>query len=252
LLKILKNWPGRINCLFIYLINLFQENQLLSFSKFFYMLEQISDLVKYYGQDAVVNNPDIPAEDNNAVMAEATRTITSGMQNMLAGGGLQDIISLFTGGGGNRSTNGNGISGLLKNPMITMMIGHLISKLTGKFKMKPAKASQVSNNLIPNVLKDLVTKTRSNDPSNDAFDLNDLINSLTGGNAATSETSSGGFNFQDLIGKLTGGGGNAGSGGGGFDLQDIISRVTQGAQENRAQETQGGGGMADLIKGLFN
>ncbi|MEI9809988.1 MAG: hypothetical protein WDO16_20150 [Bacteroidota bacterium] len=49
------------------------------------MLEQISDLVKYYGQDTVVNNPAIPAENNNAVMAEATNTITSGMQNMLAG-----------------------------------------------------------------------------------------------------------------------------------------------------------------------
>jgi hypothetical protein len=217
------------------------------------MLEQISDLVKQYGQDAVVNNPDIPNEDNNAVMAEATKTITSGMQNMLAGGGLQDIISMFTGGGGgNGATNGNGISGLLKNPMVTMMIGHLISKLTGKFNMNPAQASQVSNNLIPNVLKDLVTKTKSNDPSNDAFDLNDLIGSLTGGNAATSETSAGGFNFQDLISKFTGGGDNAGTGGGGFDLQDIISRVTQGAQENKAKENQGGGGVAELIKGLFN
>jgi hypothetical protein len=216
------------------------------------MLEQISELVKHYGQDAVVNNPDIPNEENNAVMAEATKTITSGMQNMLAGGGLQDIISMFTGGGGAGNGKSNGIAGLLKNPMVMMMVGHLISKLTGKFNMNPAQASQVSNNLIPNVLRDLVTKTTSNDPSNDAFDLNDLIGSLTGGNVATSETNSGGFNFQDLIGKLAGGGGNSG-GGGGFDLQDIISRVTQGAQEGRAKETRGGGGgIADLIKGLFN
>jgi hypothetical protein len=174
------------------------------------------------------------------------------MQNMLAGGGLQDIISMFTGGGGAGNSKSNGIAGLLKNPMVMMMVGHLISKLTGKFNMNPAQASQVSNNLIPNVLSDLVTKTTSNDPSNDAFDLNDLIGSLTGGNVATSETNSGGFNFQDLIGKLADGGGNSG-GGGGFDLQDIISRVTQGAQEGRAKETQGGaGGVADLIKGLFN
>jgi hypothetical protein len=218
------------------------------------MLEQISELVKQYGQDAVVNNPDIPNEENNAVMAEATKTITSGMQNMLAGGGLEDIISMFTGGGGGAgNSKSNGIAGLLKNPMVMMMVGHLISKLTGKFNMNPAQASQVSNNLIPNVLRDLVTKTKSNDPSNDAFDLNDLIGSLTGGNVATSETNSDGFNFQDLIGKLASGGGNPG-GGGGFDLQDIISRVTQGAQEGKAKETQGGGGggIADLIKGLFN
>lgn len=213
------------------------------------MLEQISELVKKYGQEAVVNNPVIPDEENNAVMAEATNTITSGMQNMLAGGGLQDIISMFTGAGGNGATNGNGLSGLLKSPMATMMIGHFISKLISKFNMKPAQASQVSNHIIPNVLKDLVSKTKSNDPSNDAFDLNDLIGSLTGGKVATSESNAGGFNFQDLISKFTGSGN---SGTGGFDLHDIISQVTNGAQQSRVQETGGGGGIADLIKGFFN
>ncbi|MBL7741261.1 MAG: hypothetical protein JNK14_18705 [Chitinophagaceae bacterium] len=210
------------------------------------MLEQISELVKYYGQNAVVNNPDIPSEDNNAVMAEATKTITSGMQNMLAGGGLQDIISMFTGGGASGGQS-NGIAGLLKNPMVMMMVGHLISKLTGKFNMSPSQASQVSNNLVPNVLKDLVTRTNSNAPQDDAFDLNDLIGSLTGGNT---KASAGGFNFQDLLGQLTGGSG--GNSGGGVDLQDIISQVTRSAQENRAKQTQGGGGIADLIKGFFN
>ncbi|MBL7744941.1 MAG: hypothetical protein JNN00_15820 [Chitinophagaceae bacterium] len=213
------------------------------------MLEQISELVKYYGQDAVVNNPDIPSENSKEVMAEAARTITSGMQNMLAGGGLQDIISMFTGrGAGNGQSNS--IAGLLKNPMVIMMVGHLISKLTGKFNMNPSQASQVSNNLIPNVLKDLVARTNSNAPQDDAFDLNDLISSLTGGNAAVSDGSDG-FNFQDLLGQLTGG--SSGSSDGGFDLQDIIGQITRSAQENKARETRGAdGGIADLIKGFFN
>ena len=100
------------------------------------MLEQISELVKQYGQDVVVNNPEIPNEDNNAVLAEATSTITGGMQNMLAGGGLQDIISMFTGGAADKQGKQmGGIGGLLKNPMVLMMIGHLVSKLVGKFNM---------------------------------------------------------------------------------------------------------------------
>ena len=61
------------------------------------MLEQISELVKQFGRQAVVENPDVPNEENNAVLAEATKTITGGMQNMLAGGGFEDIISMFTG-----------------------------------------------------------------------------------------------------------------------------------------------------------
>ena len=56
------------------------------------MLEQISELVKQYGQEAVVNNPDVPNEENSAVLAETTNTITDGMQNMLAGGGFRILF----------------------------------------------------------------------------------------------------------------------------------------------------------------
>jgi len=218
------------------------------------MLEQISQLVKQYGQEVVVDNPDIPNEENSAVLAEATNTITGGMQNMLAGGGLQDIISMFTGGGGNRQGNPTGgIGGLVKNPMVSMMIGHLVGKLVGKFNMNPGQASQVANNLIPNVLNGLVTRTASSDPTDSGFDLNSLIGSLTGGNAATANTGAG-FNFQGLIEQFTGGGGSIKSNGngGGFDLQDIISQVTRGAQLNQQEQAKSGGGMADLIKGFFN
>ena len=213
------------------------------------MLEQISELVKQFGKEAVIDNPDVPNEENNAVLAEATNTITGGMQNMLAGGGLQDLISIFTGGGNNQSNKqSSGIGGLLKNPVVSMMVGHLISKLVGKFNMSPAKASDISNSLIPNVLNGLINRTTSNDPSNDAFDFNDLIGSLTGGNAATSESGPGGFDFQDLLNQLTiGGNGNAGQ----FNLQDIINQVTQGAQQNQEQHARGGGGLTDLIKGFF-
>ena len=63
------------------------------------MLDQLVDLVKGFAGDAVVNNPDIPNEHNDAVVAEATNTVASGLQNMVSGGGLQNIISLFKGGG---------------------------------------------------------------------------------------------------------------------------------------------------------
>ena len=214
------------------------------------MIKQISDLVKQYGHDAVVNNPEIPNEVNSSILAEATSTITGGMQNMLAGGGLKDIISMFTGAGGNESPTTGGIGKLLKNPMVAMMVGHLISKLVGKYNMNPTQASGVANNLIPNVLNGLVTRTTSQDPENDAFDLNDLIGSLTGGKVATSETSQSGFNFQEIIERVTGG--NDGPGNSGFNLQDIISQVTNGAVNNKEQEAKSGSGLADLVKGFFS
>jgi len=213
------------------------------------MLEQISQLVKQYGKEVVIDNPDVPNEVNNAVLAEATSTITGGMQNMLAGGGLQDIISMFIGGNRSQNAQSGGIGGLLKNPMVVMMIGHLISKLVSKFNMNPAQASRLSNNLIPNVLNELVSRTNSTAPPDSNFDFNDLIGSLTGGN--TTSPSAGGINLNGILEQLTKGGNN-GNDGGGFDLQDIINQVTQGAQQKQEQQARGNVGMADIIKGFFS
>ncbi len=211
------------------------------------MLEQISELVKQFGRQAVVENPDVPNEENNAVLAEATKTITGGMQNMLAGGGFEDIISMFTGRKQGQGSQGGGIGGLLKNPIVVMMVGHLISKLVSKFRMNPAQASKVANNLVPNVLNELVTRTNSTEAGDSSFDFNDLIGSLTGGSATA--PSAGGINLNGILEQLTKGG-NGGSGG--LDLQDLIGQVTQGAQQKQEQAARGGGGLTDLIKGFFN
>ncbi len=212
------------------------------------MLDKLFDLVKQFGQDTVVKNPEVPNEYNDDIMADATKTIGSGFQNVMAGGGFQNILDLFK-GGGNKSGSG-GIGGLLKNPIVTMMVGYFISKLVGKYKMSPAAASNVSNKLIPNVLNGLVSRTASTAPEDDGFDFNDLIGSLTGGKVPTSESNSGGFNFQSLLNKFLGGGGNGEEGNG--NMQDVISQVTRGAQENQGEQAGKGGGLMDLIKGFMS
>ncbi|MBC7873787.1 MAG: hypothetical protein H7Y01_07325 [Ferruginibacter sp.] len=213
------------------------------------MIDKLLDLVKQFGQDTVVKNPEVPEEYNNEVLADATKTIGGGFQNILAGGGFQNILDLFKGRG--NKTGGGGIGGLLKNPIVSMMIGHFITKLVGKYKMKPAAASNVSNKLIPNVLDGLINRTASTAPENDAFDFNDLIGSLTGGKVSTSESKVGGFNFQDLLNKVLGGGGNK-EDNGDNNLEDVIGQVTRGAQENQGEQAaRGGGGLMDLIKGFL-
>lgn len=205
------------------------------------MLEQLMDLVKNFGKETVVENPEIPNEQNQEVLADATKTITSGFQNVLAGGGLENIMDLFKGGG---TSSGSGTAGLLKNPMVTMMIGHFISKLVGKYNMSPSSASAVANNLIPNVLNGVITET--NNPGNPGFTLDGLIGSLTGGG--------GGTQLQDILSQFTGGGSGAGNAGGGFDLQDLIGNFTRKAQDNfqPSGDTGGGGGLMDMIKGFLS
>lgn len=211
------------------------------------MLDKLFDLVKQFGQKSVVENPDVPNEHNDEIIADATKTIGSGFQNVMAGGGFQNILDLFR-GGGNKS--GGGLGGLIKNPIVSMMVGFFISKLIGKYKMSPAAASGVSNSLIPNVLNGLISRTASTDPKDDSFDFNDLIGSLTGGKVSTSESKPGGFNFQSLLNKLIGGGGNSETNGDESNLQDIIGQVTNGTQEHQGEQAQSGGLMG-LIKGLM-
>ena len=209
------------------------------------MLEELFNLVKGVSGNAVVNNPDIPNEHNNDVMAEATNTVASGLRNMVAGGGLESILSLFN----NKSGQGNTGSSLLNNPIVNMMIGHFAGKLTTKYKVGGAQANNVARNLIPDVVSNLISKT--NDPADNGFSLEGLLNSITGGQTTQvvqeqQNSGNSGFNFQDLIGKFTGGGQQNGGGNG---LMDIVSKLAGGAQAQ--QQKNGGGGLMDLIKGFM-
>ncbi|MEN9548366.1 MAG: hypothetical protein RIR12_957 [Bacteroidota bacterium] len=211
------------------------------------MLDQLIGLVKQYAGDAIVKNPDIPNEKNEEAMAEASNTVVGGLQNILAGGGLQSIMNLFSQG------NKGGTAGLMQNPIVNMMAGHFMKKLMGKFGINSGAASNIATSLIPSVLNGLISKTQ--DPNDKSVDMNSIIRSLTGGNAPVAEpqqSGGGGFDFQDLLNKFTGGGGSNAGGGGGFDIGDIISKVTKGAQQNQeSQSSGGGGGIMDMIKGFL-
>ena len=203
------------------------------------MLDNLFDLVKSHATEAVINNPDVPNEHNDAVVAEATNSIASGLQSTIASGGLQSILSLFGGnqGGGN----------VANNPVVSSIISNLTSSLMSKFGLGNAQASGVANSLIPNVINSLVNKT--NDPNNSNFSLDSLLHSLTGGQStqiAQQQQAAGnsGFSFQNLISEFTGGNGTSSGG-----LMDIVSKLAGGAQNQ--QQQQSGGGLMDIIKGFM-
>ena len=136
------------------------------------MLDQISQLVKQYGQDAVVNNPAVPNEHNNAVMDEAAGTITTGLKQQLTSGNVQDLISMF-------SQSGKTGEGLMNNPAIRQISQQLIGQLTSKFNLNAADASGLSGQLIPNVLKGIADRFTGSD-GNQGFNLDQLIKGMGG------------------------------------------------------------------------
>ena len=68
------------------------------------MFDQLSELVKQFGNDAVVNNPAVPNEQNDAVMNEAGSSILSGLKDMVANGNVNDLSGLLS---GNSAINAN-------------------------------------------------------------------------------------------------------------------------------------------------
>jgi len=194
------------------------------------MLKELFDLVKGEATETVINNPDVPNQYNNDVVAEATNTVASGLRNVVAGGGVQNVLSMF---GGNTNKKS-----LLSNPIVSMMMGHFASKLMNKFKMGTSQANNLSGNLIPNVLGTLINK--SNDPNDSAFSLEKLLASITGGRSNQVTSQSGGIG--GLLNQFNGGSQSNGGG-----LLDIVKTLAGGAQD---QQQRNGGSLLDLIKGF--
>ncbi len=201
------------------------------------MLKELFDLVKGHAAESVTNNPDVPNEHNDAVVAEATNTVASGLRNVVAGGGLQSLLSLFGSGGSDKKS-------LLSNPIVSMMMGHFAGKLMNNFNMNNTQANNLSGSLIPNVLGSLIHKT--NDPNESGFSLEKLLGSITGGKSdeIAAQQNSGGGGLGGLLSQFTGGGQ-----GGGGGLMDIVKSLAGGAQQQ--QQANGGGGLMDIIKGFM-
>jgi hypothetical protein len=198
------------------------------------MLENLFNLVKEQGTEDVINNPAVPNEQNEAVLASATSSVAEGLQGELAGGGLTNVMSLF---GNNSSTGG----GLMNNPIVRNIINSFTNKLTNQHGVAPDQAGGIAGSLIPNVIGKLIGKT--NNPGDSSFDIGSIIGSRTG-----STGGAGGFDLQGMLNKFSGGSMDA-NGDGHLGLDDIMGKITSGAKQQ--QETSQGGGIMDMVKGFM-
>lgn len=191
------------------------------------MLENLINLVKEHAGSSIINNPAIPNQQNNEAISTASNSIVGGLQNLLGGGGIKDVLKLFGGQSGNINND---------HPVVQNISGNVVQDLMKKFNLDQGAASNIAGGLVPNVLQNLVNKT--NDPNDNSFDIQGIFNSLSGGKT-------GGMNIQGLLGKVTAGGLDK-DGDGDTDLQDLMSMFSGGGAAKA-----GGGGILDTVKGLF-
>lgn len=190
------------------------------------MFDQLLNLVKQQAGAAIIENPDIPNERNDEAVADVTGSIAGGLQQALAGGQFKDVLRLLGGQGGD----------LQNNPLAGQLSGNAVSSLMDKFNLNEGQAGNIVSSLLPGVLNKFISKT--NDASDNSFDLQSIFSSLTGGNTS-------GLDLQGLLGRITQGGLDK-DGDGDTDLNDVINLVKGGASQQA-----GGGGMMDMVKGLF-
>lgn len=169
------------------------------------MFEQLTQLVNQFGNEAVVNNPAVPNEHNEAVMNEASSSIVDTLKNMVANGNVSELAELF---------NGNN-AGDTSNPAVQKITQQLSGTLGEKFGLSADTASGVAGSLIPKVLSSLINSAK--DPNKPGFNISDIISSISNGN-------SGGL--MDAVSKYGTQFGLDQNADGKVDMQDAIAAVS--------------------------
>jgi hypothetical protein len=183
------------------------------------MFEQLTELVKQFGGDAVVNNPAVPNEQNEAVMEEAGGSILSGLKDMVASGNVSDLAGMLSG-----KTPIN-----MNNPVVKELAGKVTGNLGEKFGLSNEAAGGVAGGLIPKVLSGLVNKAQ--DPNQPGFNVSDLVGAISGGN---------GGGLMDAVSKYGGQFGLDQNGDGKVDMGDAMAAVSKKS-----------GGLGGLLGKLF-
>ena len=183
------------------------------------MFEQLTELVKQYGSDAVVNNPAVPNEHNEAVMEEANGSILSGLKDMVSSGNVGDLAGMLSG-----KTPID-----MNNPVVAELAGKVTGNLGEKFGLSPDAAGSVAGGLIPQVLSGLVNKAK--DPNQPGFNVQDIIASISNGQ---------GGGLMDMVTKYGGQFGLDQDGDGQVGMSDAVAAVTKKS-----------GGLGGLLGKLF-
>ncbi len=130
------------------------------------MIENLINLVKEHAGDAIINNPAIPNEKNNAAISETANSIMSSLKSQASGGQIQNILSMFQ-------------SGSAENTPVTSAISNTVTEnLMNKFGLDNSQAGKIATTMLPGILNSFIKKT--NDPSDSSFDLKDVVTKIGG------------------------------------------------------------------------
>lgn len=133
------------------------------------MLDNLLNLVKENAGDAIVNNPAISNQFNEAAIGETASHIIDGLKSQYSSGNIGGLMGLLNNGGQDLATN----------PIVGNIVSSLAATLGNKFGVDASQAGNIAAQIVPTVLSQLTSKI--NDPNDKSFDLQGIISAFGGG-----------------------------------------------------------------------
>lgn len=196
------------------------------------MLEQLMSLIQDNSQDAIVNNPAIPNQNNNAAMQTVFQSVVGGLQNEAQGGNLSGLMGLLSGQGGQGGS-------LMNNPIVAGIAQNAIGSLMEKFGLSNSAAGNIIAQVLPGVLSSMISKTSN--PNDSSMDFGGIMGALLGGQAPQQQQQ-GGFDFNQIGYALADGK---------LDMNDVMRIGGSLLGGNSGNAAGGAGGLGGLLGGLF-
>ena len=130
------------------------------------MIDNLINLVKEHAGDAIINNPQVPNEKNDAVISETANSIMNSLKNQFSGGNAGGLADMF-----NQGTTA-------ANPVTGKVSQNVTDSLKQKFGLTDSAAGNIVSSLIPVVMSQFVKKT--NDPNDNSFTMDGIMKSISG------------------------------------------------------------------------
>ncbi|MDB5025693.1 MAG: hypothetical protein JWP78_3448 [Mucilaginibacter sp.] len=133
------------------------------------MFEKLFLLVKNNAGKAVMENPEIPEKDREAVINEASSSIIEVLKGQMESGRLKDLVKYFQ------------YPDIYKNPLINSVVNKFANKLNRFYGIDPKSALTTANSLIPPVMLELIKQSKSE--QNKEFALSSFLSKINGNRA---------------------------------------------------------------------
>ncbi|MBL8016746.1 MAG: hypothetical protein JNK43_05705, partial [Ignavibacteria bacterium] len=105
------------------------------------MFDELFKLVAGESGEQIINNPQVPNEQNDAAIETTTNSIFDGLKSQVAEGNGADVLSLL-----------GGQSGIQGNPLVGGLTANVTNSLMDKLGIDNPAAKQIAAALVPVVL----------------------------------------------------------------------------------------------------